>query len=92
MLPMRQVLFRQMKHVGFSDMKHRLRSGLLVGRLNANVLHENLCRCHLELFDAYLKRTKARPDIGSNDAITVTEFAPDMRSFCGEDRRKGETG
>ena len=90
--PVWKVLFRQMKHVGFSDMKHRLRSGLLVGRLNADVLHENLCRCHLELFDAYLKRTKARPDIGSNDAITVTEFAPDMRSFCGEDGRKGETG
>ncbi len=75
-----KVLFRDMTHVGFSDMKHRMRFG--VGRLEADSMHENLCRCHLELFDAFLKRTKEKPDIRSNDAIAVTEFAPDMSSFC----------
>lgn len=78
--PVWKVLFRDMKHVGFSDMKHRIRFGAMVGRLDADVMHENLCRCHLEMFDAYLKKTKEKPDIGSNGAISVTEYAPDMES------------
>ena len=78
-----KVLFRDMKHVGFSDMKHRIRWGLMVGKLDADAMHENLCRCHLELFDAYLKKVKDIPDIRSNDAITVTEFPPDIRTVRG---------
>ena len=72
-----------MKHVGFSDMKHRIRWGLMAGKLDADAMHENLCRCHLELFDAYLKKVKDIPDIRSNDAITVTEFPPDIRTVRG---------
>ena len=76
--PVYRVLFRDMQHVGFSDMKHRIRPGWMVGRLDADAMHENLCKCHLELFDAYLKRTKDRPALAGNDAITVTEYAPDL--------------
>ncbi len=80
--PVYKVLFRDMKHVGFSDMKHRIGFGSMVGRLDADIMHKNLCRCHLELFDAYLKKTKKRPDIQSNDAITVTVYEPDMKEHC----------
>ena len=73
-----KVLFRDMQHVGFSDMKHRIKIGAMVGKLDADGMHENLCKCHLELFDTYLKKAKDHPDIRSNDTITVTEFAPDM--------------
>lgn len=76
--PVWKVLFRDMKHAGFSDMKHRIRFSSMVGSLDADAMHENLCRSHLELFDAYLKGAKTKPDIESNGAITVTEFAPDM--------------
>ena len=64
-------------------MKHRIRPGWMVGRLDADAMHENLCKCHLELFDAYLKRTKDRPALAGNDAITVTEFPPDIRTVRG---------
>ena len=76
--PVWKVMFRDMKHVGFSDMKHRLRFTSMAGKLPADVMHENLCRCHLEFFDAYLKGLKREPDIRSNDAITVTKFEPDL--------------
>ena len=75
--PVWKVLFRDMKHVGFSDMKHRLRFASMAGRLPADVMHENLCGCILEFFDAYLKKIKREPDLRSNDAITVTKFEPD---------------
>ena len=78
--PVYKVLFRDMRHVGFSDMKFRIRSGAMVGRLDADAMHENLCRCHLEMFDTYLKGTKDRPDIRSNDVITVTEYAPEVEN------------
>ena len=71
-----KVLFRDMTHIGFSDMKHMI--GFGVGKLDADSMHENLCRCHLELFDTFLKNAKEKPDIRSNGTITVTEYAPDM--------------
>ena len=75
--PIYKVLFRNMQHIGFSDMKHRITFSPITGGLDADIMHENLCRCHLELFDAYLKKEKARPDLHSSDAITVTVFDPD---------------
>ena len=69
-----KVFFRDMKHFGFSDMKFLLPAKSMVGKLPAEVLHQNLCRCHLELFDAFLKRKKTAPELKSNDAVTVTEF------------------
>ncbi len=81
--PVWKVLFRDMKHVGFSDMKHRMRAGAMTGRLPAEVMHENLCTCCLEFFDAYLKGIKREPDIRSGDVITVTKFAPDCGGTAG---------
>ena len=75
--PVWKVLFRDMKHVGFSDMKHRLRFASMAGKLPPDVMHENLCKCHLEFFDAYLKEVKREPDIRSNGVITVTKFEAD---------------
>ena len=76
--PVWKVLFRDMNHVGFSDMKHRIRFASMTGKLAPDVMHENLCKCHLEFFDAYLKRVKGEPDIKSSDVITVTRFESDM--------------
>ena len=71
-----KALFRDMAHIGFSDMKHVM--GLGVGKLASDAMHENLCKCHLEMFDAYLKGLKNKPDLKSNEIVTVTEFGPDM--------------
>ena len=59
-------------------MKHRIRFASMTGKLAPDVMHENLCKCHLEFFDAYLKRVKGEPDIKSSDVITVTRFESDM--------------
>ena len=73
--PAYKAVFRDMKHQGFSDMKHampRMMSGL-TGKLDADLMHENLCRCHIEFFDVHLKNAKEKIDIESNDVIKWSE-------------------
>lgn len=75
--PVWKVLFRDMQHVGFSDMKFRIRFKAMAGKLPSDVMHENLCRCHLEFFDTYLKGLKEEPELKNNDAVTVTKYDAD---------------
>ena len=77
--PVYKVRFRDMKHIGFSDAKHLIPFGFAVGKLDPDEMHKNLCRCHLEFFDAYLKRIKETPDLESDDVITVSVCEPDMK-------------
>ena len=76
--PVFKALFRDMQHMGFSDMKHMLKPGLTSGKLDPDLMHENLCRCHLEIFDTYLKGLKDEPDLKTNDVISVTKYEADM--------------
>ena len=74
-----KVVFRDMKHLGFSDLKYKVDSRKIVGSLDADLLHENMCRCHLEFFDSYLKKIKDKPDISTNDVITVEIKKADIK-------------
>ncbi len=76
--PVYGAVFKNMQHLGFTDMKHMMNLKLLTGKLDADVMHENVCRLHLELFDTYLKGAKDRPDLASSQAVTVTEYPPDL--------------
>jgi hypothetical protein len=67
-----------MKHIGFADTKYMIPLKSMVGKLDADAFHENLCKCHLEFFDAYLKGLKDKPIIKNNDVVTVTVKEPDM--------------
>ena len=73
-----KVVFKDLQHLGFCDLKFAIPSKSMVGKLPADVLHENICRCQREFFDAYLKKTKDRPELESNEAVTATEIAPDI--------------
>ena len=72
-----KVLFRGMTHVGFSDMKFQIPIKMMTGSLDPDVLHETLCRCHLEFFDAFLAHRKPAPQLQSSEAAAVTVFPPD---------------
>jgi hypothetical protein len=76
--PVYKALFKDMKHMGFSDMKYNIPMASIAGKLDPNLLHENLCRCHLEFFDTYLKGKKSEPDFKDNEAVTFTTYSPDM--------------
>ena len=76
--PVYKAVFRDMKHMGFSDMKFAMKPGYTMGRLDPDKMHVNLCGCMLEMFDAFLKGTKSEPDIKSNNVITVTKYDPDI--------------
>ena len=76
--PVWKVLFRDMKHIGFSDAKHLIPYGSMTGRLDPDLLHENLCKCHLEFFDAFLKGLRETPELESNGVMTVSVCEPDM--------------
>ncbi|MBP5752987.1 MAG: hypothetical protein J6W60_09055 [Treponema sp.] len=78
--PVYKVLFRGMKHIGFADCKHQIPMKSAVGKLPPDVMHQNLCKSHLEFFDAYLKKTKTAPELNNNDAVTVTVYPPDITS------------
>ena len=68
-----------MTHIGFADaIKYILPIKLLVGKLDADVLHENLCKCHLEFFDTYLKKRKDIPELKSSDYVKVSVYEADM--------------
>ena len=77
--PVYKVLFRDMTHIGFADViKYILPIKLLVGKLDADVLHENLCKCHLEFFDTYLKKLKDTPELKSSDDVKISVYEADM--------------
>ena len=76
--PVYKILFRDMKHIGFSDMKFFVPLKAMVGKLNPNQLHENLCKCHTEFFNTYLKKEKQFFDVESNEVVSITKFEPDM--------------
>ncbi len=75
--PVYGAVFEKMQHLGFTDMKHMMNLKLLTGKLDADVMHENVCKLHLELFDTFVKRTKDRPQMVGSEGVTVTEYAPD---------------
>ena len=58
-------------------MKHQIEMKALTGKLDADLMHENLCKCFVEFFDTYLKGTKDKPDLQTNDVMTITEYSPD---------------
>ena len=72
------VVMKDMEHLGLTDMKFAISSKKLVGALPPEAAHENLCKCHLEFFDTYLKKLKDRPALTDNGVITVKEYAPDV--------------
>ena len=76
--PVYGAVFEGMQHLGFTDMKHMMNLRFLTGKLDADVMHEAICRLHRELFDTFLKRAKDRPEMIGSEAVTVTEYAPDV--------------
>lgn len=76
--PAYHAVFRDMKHIGFSDMKFAIPFPSMTGKLDAQSMHENLCKCHVEFFDAFLKGVKEVPQITSNDVITFHVYEPDV--------------
>ena len=78
--PVWKALFRDMRHMGFADAKFTVPMRSVVGKLDADVLHAELCRLHLEFFDAYLKGSKPVPDLKSSDAVKVSVFEADMKA------------
>ena len=77
--PAYKVLFRDMKQMGFADIKYALKPGMTAGKLDADLAHKYTCRSFLEFFDCYLRKIKDKPDLVSGDVITVTEFEPDIK-------------
>ena len=74
--PVYKVLFRDMTHIGFADCKYIIPMKSQVGKLAPDLMHDNLCKAHLEFFDAYLKGIKEKPELAGNDVVTVSVFEP----------------
>ena len=76
--PAYHAVIRDMQHLGFSDMKHQIPMKSMVGKLDPDTAHNEVCRIQLEFFDTYLKKTKEKPSFISNDTVKFTEYAPSV--------------
>ena len=76
--PVYGAFFQKMKHMGFADAKYMIPIRSVVGKLDPDMLHEGLCKCHLAFFDTYLKGRKELPEFRINDAVTVSVIPPDI--------------
>ena len=72
--PVYGAVFEKMQHIGFSDMKHMIPIKAFVGGMDPDVLHQNVCKIHLEMFDTYLKKSKDCPNITDAKGITVKKY------------------
>lgn len=77
--PVIGAVFQKMQHLGFSDMKHLIPVKAIVGALDADVMHENICKLHLELFDTYLKKNKDHPEVQGNEFIQINQYQSDVQ-------------
>lgn len=74
--PAYHAVFKDMQHLGFSDMKHQIPLKSMVGKLDPDTAHSEVCRIQLEFFDAYLKKIKDKPSFVSNDTVEFTVYDP----------------
>ena len=62
-------VFKATPHTGFIDIKFFLRATLLVGKIPENILHENLCKAHLNFLDKYLKKKDVQISLENSEYI-----------------------
>ncbi len=72
-------VFRDMQHLGFSDLKHVIPLSSMVGKQDPDIAHKEVCGIHLEFFDTYLKKNKKHPSFESNDVVKFTEYEPAVK-------------
>ena len=58
-VPVHTAIFSDMKHIGFTDAKFLMSSKMLMGKLDAQIMHEQLTQCHVAFLDKYLKKQEA---------------------------------
>ena len=73
--PAYHAVFRDMQHLGFSDMKFQIPLKSMVGKLEPDIAHSEMCKICLEFLDTYLKKLKDKPSFKSDDVVTFTEYA-----------------
>ena len=76
--PVYKVFVKDMKHIGFSDAKHNIPMKSVVGKLDADVAHNIVCKTHLEFFDTFLKGLKDEPDLLNDENATSSKYEPDI--------------
>ena len=73
-----KAVFKDMKHIGFVDLKFFIPVKGIAGKMPADAMHKNECMYFLEFLDAYLKKKKNVPNFKSNDDVTFKVYEPDV--------------
>lgn len=66
--------FKQIKHIAFADVKFFFQIAAVTGKIPADVMHENLCKCHLDFFDKYIKKQDISISIPESKYIHFETF------------------
>lgn len=69
-----QVVFDDMKHLGFTDAKFFVPVKFIVGKLDAQEMFRHLAYCHITFFDKYLKGRDIAFDGLPSDKITYRKI------------------
>lgn len=72
--PVYCAIFEKMKHIGFTDAKFYIPVKLLVGKMDASVMHRHLTRCHIFFLDKYLKRLDVEKIISDDADIKIEVY------------------
>lgn len=66
--------FLKIKHIGFADCKFYVPAAAMTGKIPGDVMHENLCMCHLKFLDKYLKGKDGEIDIKDSEYLKFEVF------------------
>lgn len=67
-------IFKKIKHIAFADIKFFIQLPAITGKIPAHIMHENLCKCHLDFFDKYIKSKELEIHIPESEYIHFETF------------------
>ena len=71
--PVYSAIFKDMRHLGFTDLMFFFPVKSQVGKLPADILHRNLCGLHIRFFDKYIKGKDVEIKADDPDSVNITK-------------------
>jgi len=72
-VPVFSAIFKDMRHLGFTDLIFFFPVKSQVGKLPTDILHRNLCGLHTRFFDKYIKGQNVEIKVDDPDSVSITK-------------------
>ena len=71
--PVYSAIFKDMRHLGFTDLMFFFPVKSQVGKLPSDIMHRNLCGLHIRFFDKYIKGKDVEIKADDPDSVNITK-------------------